>query len=135
MNAYFRTYGLPILITNCSNNFGPYQFPEKLIPLMILNIMEKKPLPVYGDGKNVRDWLYVIDHCEALLTVLEKGRPGQTYNIGGNAERANIDVVRRLCELMDERLDRTGKNASEHLINLSLTGRGMTGAMRSMRPR
>ena len=116
MNAYFRTYGLPILITNCSNNFGPYQFPEKLIPLMILNIMEKKPLPVYGDGKNVRDWLYVIDHCEALLTVLENGRPGQTYNIGGNAERANIDVVRRLCKLMDERLDRTGKNASEHLI-------------------
>ena len=97
VNAYFRTYGLPILITNCSNNFGPYQFPEKLIPLMILNIMEKKPLPVYGDGKNVRDWLYVIDHCEALMTVLEKGSPGQTYNIGGNAERANIDVVRRLC--------------------------------------
>ena len=116
VNAYFRTYGLPILITNCSNNFGPYQFPEKLIPLMILNIMEKKTLPVYGDGKNVRDWLYVLDHCEALLTVLENGRPGQTYNIGGNAERANIDVVRRLCELMDERLDRTGKNASEHLI-------------------
>jgi dTDP-glucose 4,6-dehydratase len=116
VTAYGRTYGLPVLITNCSNNFGPYQFPEKLIPLMILNIMEKKPLPVYGDGKNVRDWLYVIDHCEALLTVLEKGRPGQTYNIGGNAERANIDVVRRLCELMDERLDRSGKDASEHLI-------------------
>ena len=116
VNAYFRTYGLPILITNCSNNFGSFQFPEKLIPLMILNIMEKKPLPVYGDGKNVRDWLYVIDHCEALLTVLEKGRPGQTYNIGGNAERANIDVVRRLCRLMDERLKRSGKNASEHLI-------------------
>ena len=116
VNAYYRTYGLPILITNCSNNFGPYQFPEKLIPLMILNIMEKKPLPVYGDGKNVRDWLYVIDHCEALLTVLEKGRPGQTYNIGGNSERANIDVVRRLCRLMDERLNRSGKNASEQLI-------------------
>jgi dTDP-glucose 4,6-dehydratase len=116
VNAYFRTFGLPILITNCSNNFGPYQFPEKLIPLMILNIMDKKPLPVYGDGKNVRDWLYVIDHCEALLTVLEKGRPGQTYNIGGNAERANIDVVRRLCRLMDERLDRSGQNTSENLI-------------------
>jgi len=116
VNAYFRTYGLPILITNCSNNFGPYQFPEKLIPLIILNIMEKKPLPVYGDGKNVRDWLYVIDHCEALLTVLENGSPGQTYNIGGNAERANIDVVRRLCELMDQRLSRSGKNASENLI-------------------
>jgi dTDP-glucose 4,6-dehydratase len=116
VTAYFRTYGLPILITNCSNNFGSYQFPEKLIPLMILNIMEEKPLPVYGDGKNVRDWLYVIDHCEALLTVLEKGSPGQTYNIGGNAERANIDVVRRLCRLMDERLNRSGKNASENLI-------------------
>jgi dTDP-glucose 4,6-dehydratase len=116
VTAYFRTYGLPILITNCSNNFGPYQFPEKLIPLMILNIKEKKPLPVYGDGKNVRDWLYVLDHCEALMTVLENGRPGQTYNIGGNAERANIDVVRRLCELMDERLDRSGAEASEHLI-------------------
>ena len=116
VTAYFRTYGLPILITNCSNNFGPYQFPEKLIPLMILNIMEKKPLPVYGDGRNVRDWLYVIDHCEALLAVLENGRPGQTYNIGGNAERTNIDVVRRLCELMDVRLDRSGHNASKHLI-------------------
>ncbi len=116
VTAYFRTYGLPTLITNCSNNFGPYQFPEKLIPLMILNILEKKPLPVYGDGKNVRDWLYVVDHCEALLTVLEKGRPGQTYNIGGNAERTNIEVVRRLCTLMDERLNRSGKDASEHLI-------------------
>ena len=116
VNAYFRTYGLPILMTNCSNNFGPFQFPEKLIPLIILNIMEKKPLPVYGDGKNVRDWLYVIDHCEALLTVLDKGRPGQAYNIGGNAERANIEVVRRLCDIMDERLGRSGRSASEHLI-------------------
>jgi dTDP-glucose 4,6-dehydratase len=116
VNAYFRTYGLPILLTNCSNNFGPYQFPEKLIPLMILNILEKKPLPVYGDGRNVRDWLYVVDHCEALLMVLEKGRPGETYNIGGEAERANIDVVQRLCELMDERLDRSGTQASRQLI-------------------
>lgn len=116
VKSYFRTYGLPILMTNCSNNFGPFQFPEKLIPLIILNIMEKKPLPVYGDGRNVRDWLYVIDHCEALLTVLDKGRPGQTYNIGGNAERANIEVVRRLCGIMDERLGRSTENASENLI-------------------
>ena len=87
VKAYFRTYGLPTLITNCSNNYGPYQFPEKLIPLMILNIMEQKPLPVYGDGRNVRDWLYVRDHCDALLTVFAGGRPGETYNIGGGAER------------------------------------------------
>jgi dTDP-glucose 4,6-dehydratase len=87
VKAYFRTFGLPAIITNCSNNFGPYQFPEKLIPLMILNLMEEKPLPVYGDGKNVRDWLYVIDHCDALIRVIEQGRPGETYNIGGDAER------------------------------------------------
>ncbi len=116
VRAYFRTYGLPSIITNCSNNFGPYQFPEKLIPLMILNVMEDKPLPVYGDGKHVRDWLYVIDHCDGLVRVLEQGRPGETYNIGGGAERHNIDVVHLLCHLLDVRLDRSGKKASRNLI-------------------
>ena len=86
MRAYHHTYGLPVLITNCSNNYGPYQFPEKLIPLMILNALEGKPLPVYGDGMNVRDWLFVEDHCEAIRACLDAGRPGETYNIGGNCE-------------------------------------------------
>jgi len=116
VRAYFRTYGLPTMITNCSNNFGPYQFPEKLIPLMILNIMEEKVLPVYGDGKHVRDWLYVIDHCDGLVRVLEQGRPGETYNIGGGAERQNIDVVHLLCHLLDVRLNRSGRKASRNLI-------------------
>jgi dTDP-glucose 4,6-dehydratase len=107
VKAYFRTYDLPILITNCSNNYGPYQFPEKLIPLIILNIIEVKPLPVYGDGKNVRDWLYVADHCDALLKVLEEGQPGETYNIGGSAERQNIEIVHSLCDLLDTRLGRS----------------------------
>jgi dTDP-glucose 4,6-dehydratase len=106
VKAYYRTYGLPTIISNCSNNYGPYQFPEKLIPLMILNIMEEKPLPVYGDGKNVRDWLYVVDHCDALVKVLEKGKPGETYNIGGNSERQNIEIVHLLCDLLDARLMR-----------------------------
>jgi dTDP-glucose 4,6-dehydratase len=116
VKAYHRTYGLPTLITNCSNNFGPYQFPEKLIPLMIMNILEQKALPVYGDGKNVRDWIYVIDHCDALLRVFESGKPGETYNIGGAAERQNIEIVRQLCDALDRRLDRSGKAASHHLI-------------------
>jgi dTDP-glucose 4,6-dehydratase len=90
------------LTTNCSNNFGPYQFPEKLIPLTIRNALAGKPLPVYGDGRNVRDWLYVLDHCEALRLVLERGRAGETYNIGGGAEEANINLVRKLCSLLDE---------------------------------
>ena len=102
VRAYFHTYKLPVLTTNCSNNYGPFQFPEKLIPLMIMNALEGKPLPVYGDGKNVRDWLYVEDHCEAIRTVLEKGTPGETYNVGGNSERANIDVVNTICDLVDE---------------------------------
>ena len=97
VRAYHHTYGLPTLTTNCSNNYGPYQFPEKLIPLMIRNALAGKPLPVYGDGKNVRDWLYVLDHCEALRVVLERGRAGETYNIGGGAERANIDLVNTIC--------------------------------------
>jgi dTDP-glucose 4,6-dehydratase len=100
--AYFRTYGLPVIVTNCSNNYGPCQFPEKLIPLMILNALEGKPLPIYGDGGNVRDWLFVEDHCRALLTVLERGRPGETYNIGGNSERTNLEVVHTICRVIDE---------------------------------
>ena len=100
--AYHHTYGLPVLTTNCSNNYGPFQFPEKLIPLMILNALEGKPLPVYGDGRNVRDWLFVEDHCSAIRTVLERGRVGETYNIGGNSERKNLDVVTTICDLVDE---------------------------------
>ncbi len=99
--AYHHTYGLPVLTTNCSNNYGPYQFPEKLIPLMILNALEGKPLPVYGDGQNVRDWLFVEDHCRALRLVLEKGRPGEVYNIGGRCERTNLDVVRTIAGIVD----------------------------------
>jgi len=114
VKAYHRTYGLPVLVTNCSNNYGPYQFPEKLIPLMILNIVEQKPLPIYGDGRNVRDWLYVIDHCAALLRVFENGRVGETYNIGGNSERRNVDVVHRLCDILDKRLGRSGGEASRN---------------------
>lgn len=116
VKAYFRTYGLPAIVTNCSNNYGPYQYPEKLIPLMILHILQEKPLPVYGDGKNVRDWLYVEDHCEALFTVFEKGRPGETYNIGGEAERQNIEIVYLLCDLLDRRLGRSGKQCSRQLV-------------------
>jgi len=102
VRAYHHTYGLPVLTTNCSNNYGPYQFPEKLIPLMISNAIAGKKLPVYGDGLNVRDWLYVTDHCEAILEVLRKGRPGQTYNIGGCAEMTNLDVVNTICRTLDE---------------------------------
>ena len=100
--AYFRTYGLPVITTSCSNNYGPYQFPEKLIPLMIVNALSGKSLPVYGDGQNVRDWLYVGDHCSALRSVLANGRPGEAYNIGGRNEMTNIDVVNSVCELLDK---------------------------------
>jgi dTDP-glucose 4,6-dehydratase len=106
--SFFRTYGLPVMVTNCSNNYGPYQFPEKLIPLMMMNILEEKPLPVYGNGLNVRDWLFVLDHCEAILQVFEKGIPGESYNIGGNSEYKNIDIVHLLCDIMDRRLGRSG---------------------------
>ena len=99
--AYFHTYGLPVVTTNCSNNYGPYQFPEKLIPLMILNALDGKPLPIYGDGGNVRDWLFVGDHCAAVSRVLEKGRPGETYNVGGNHERTNLQIVDTLCATLD----------------------------------
>jgi dTDP-glucose 4,6-dehydratase len=102
VRSYFHTYNLPTLITNCSNNYGSYQFPEKLIPLMILNALEGKPLPVYGDGQNIRDWLYVEDHCLAIRLVLEKGQPGETYNIGGGAEKTNIWLVNKLCAILDE---------------------------------
>ena len=102
VRAYFHTYSVPTLITNCSNNYGPYQFPEKLIPLMCLNILLGKPLPVYGDGQNIRDWLHVEDHCSAIATVLQKATPGDTYNIGGNNQVKNIDIVEQLCDLMDE---------------------------------
>jgi dTDP-glucose 4,6-dehydratase len=116
VRAYHRTYGFPAIITNCSNNYGPFQFPEKLIPLMICNVLENRPLPVYGKGENIRDWLYVIDHCDALLTVLEKGQVGESYNIGGGAERQNIHLVQMLCDLLDAKLGRDGGNASRHLI-------------------
>ena len=99
--AYFRTYGLPVVTTNCSNNYGPYQFPEKLIPLMIVNALSGKALPVYGDGRHIRDWLYVGDHCSALRSVLADGRPGETYNIGGHNEMSNLDVVNSVCALLD----------------------------------
>jgi dTDP-glucose 4,6-dehydratase len=101
VRAYHHTYGLPVLTTNCSNNYGPYQFPEKLIPLMIHNALAGRALPVYGDGLNVRDWLFVTDHCEAIRRVLAQGRPGETYNIGGNCELTNIDVVTTLCDSLD----------------------------------
>ena len=106
VRAFHRTYGLPVLTTHCSNNYGPYQFPDKLIPLMILKAMAGEPLPVYGDGGNVRDWLYVTDHCAALARVLASGRVGETYNIGGNAELRNLDVVREICRMVDERAPR-----------------------------
>jgi len=101
VRAYHHTYGLPVLTTNCSNNYGPRQFPEKLIPLMITSALAEKPLPVYGDGLNVRDWLYVLDHCDAIRKVLDKGRVGETYNIGGASEKTNLDVVKTLCEMLD----------------------------------
>lgn len=102
--AWHRTYGLPVMITNCSNNYGPHQFPEKLIPLMLINALEGKPLPIYGDGKQRRDWLFVTDHCRAIERVLEQGQPGRVYNIGGNAEMNNLEVVELLCKLLDERV-------------------------------
>jgi dTDP-glucose 4,6-dehydratase len=102
VRAYHHTYGVRTLTTNCSNNYGPHQFPEKLIPLMINTALAGKPLPVYGDGRNVRDWLYVLDHCEAVRLVLERGRIGETYNIGGNCEKPNIDVVKTICSLLDK---------------------------------
>lgn len=114
--AYFHTYGLPTLITNCSNNYGPYHYPEKLIPLMCINILLGKPLPVYGDGQNIRDWLYVEDHCRALDVVIHTGKPGETYNIGGNNEAKNIDLVKTLCAIVAELAPNLPVSPPEELI-------------------
>jgi dTDP-glucose 4,6-dehydratase len=116
VRAWHHTWGLPVLTTNCSNNYGPFQFPEKLIPLMILNALEGKPLPVYGDGLNVRDWLFVEDHCSAIREVLAHGRLGETYNVGGNSERKNIDVVTTICDLIDEMRPDSKIGARRNLI-------------------
>jgi len=115
VRAYFHTYGLPVLTTNCSNNYGPYHFPEKLIPLMIANALAGKALPVYGDGLNVRDWLYVEDHCSAIRTVLANGRVGETYNIGGWNEKTNLDVVHTICDLLDEMAPRAAGSYREQI--------------------
>jgi len=114
--AWHRTYGLPVLITNCSNNYGPYQFPEKLIPVVILKCLAEQPIPVYGNGSNIRDWLYVEDHADAILTVLEKGKTGETYNIGGNNERSNLELVKTICAIMDNYKPRNNA-AYEDLIS------------------
>jgi len=126
--AYFETFGLPLNITRCSNNYGPYQFPEKLIPLMIHNCMQKKPLPVYGDGMRIRDWLHVSDHCSALYAVLTRGNAGEVYNIGGNNERANIDIVRRILlslgageELISYVKDRPGHDRRYAIDNTKIS--------------
>ena len=119
VRAWHHTYGLPVLTTNCSNNYGPYQFPEKLIPLTIANALQGKPLPIYGNGLNIRDWLYVVDHCQGIEAVLQSGRPGEVYNIGGWNEMTNIDIVRAICKLLDEKSPESAKAAGgqhEHLI-------------------
>ena len=121
VRAYHHTYGLPTLTTNCSNNYGPFQFPEKLIPLMILNALDGKPLPVYGDGLNVRDWLYVRDHCRAIMRVLEAGRLGETYNIGGKNEIKNIDVVTTICALLDELRPKAGGRYADQITDRKST--------------
>ena len=113
VKAWFHTYGLPVVLTNCSNNYGPYHFPEKLIPLVILNALDEKPLPVYGQGENIRDWLYVDDHAKAISLVFQKGQPGETYNIGGRNERTNIGVVRTICAILDECRPRKAGRYSE----------------------
>ena len=117
MRAYVHSYGLPAVTTNCSNNYGPYQFPEKLLPLMITNAVAGKQLPVYGDGRQVRDWLYVGDHCSAIRAVLERGKIGETYNIGGRNEQANLDTVHLLCSLLDEMLPNSSHVPHRNLIN------------------
>ncbi len=116
VRAYMHTYGLPASITNCSNNYGPYQFPEKLIPLMVLNALEGKPLPVYGDGQQIRDWLYVEDHCEAIWLALTKGSPGETYNIGGGNQPANLSIVETICDILDELLPNSPHAPHRRLI-------------------
>ncbi len=116
VRSYFKTFGLPTLTTNCSNNYGPRQFPEKLLPLMIHNCVQGKPLPVYGKGQNIRDWLFVEDHCNALMRTLEKGAPGEVYNIGGSSEKTNLETVRSLCKIMDELLPQSPHAPHESLI-------------------
>ena len=113
VRAWYRTFDLPVLISNCSNNYGPYQFPEKLIPLMILNCLEEKPLPVYGTGENIRDWLYVEDHCDAIYTILQKGTIGETYNVGGNNEIKNIQIVEVICDVLND-IHPAGSGKSYH---------------------
>lgn len=124
VRSYGHTYGLPVTISSCSNNYGPFQFPEKLIPLVFVNILEGRPIPVYGDGANIRDWLYVEDHCRGIDLVLERGKVGEVYNIGGNNEWKNIDIVRLLCRLVDERLD--GSEALRKRFSLSPAVKGET---------
>ena len=116
VKAWFHTFELPILITNCSNNYGPFQFPEKLIPLMIIKCLKEESLPIYGDGKNIRDWLYVNDHCNAIYTVLDKGDIGETYNIGGNQEKTNIEIVNTICDALDEKNPSKNFNSYKDLI-------------------
>jgi dTDP-glucose 4,6-dehydratase len=116
VRAWHRTFGLPVTLSNCSNNYGPYQFPEKLIPLMIRNAIARKPLPVYGDGANVRDWLHVEDHCRALDLVVRTGQPGRTYNVGGHGERTNLEVVNSLCDILDELRPRADGGSHKDLI-------------------
>ncbi len=116
VKAWFHTYGLPVIVTNCSNNYGPYHFPEKLIPLIILNALEEKALPIYGKGDNIRDWLYVDDHAKALLLAVKSGQPGETYNIGGSNERTNIQVVEKICEILDEKVPRANGASYKTLI-------------------
>ena len=116
VRAYHETFGLPATISNCSNNYGPYQFPEKLIPLIIMNALAGKPLPVYGDGKNIRDWLYVTDHCEAIWTIMQKGKRGETYNVGGSSEMENIMIVEMICDILDEIAPRSDKHSRRPLI-------------------
>ncbi len=115
VRAWHETYGLPVVLTNCSNNYGPYHFPEKLVPVAILNALAGKPIPVYGDGANVRDWLYVEDHAEALLLALEKGQPGRSYNIGGENERSNLDLVRMICSILDSKSPKRSGTYAEQI--------------------
>lgn len=117
VRAYYRTYDFPAIISNCSNNYGPFQFPEKLIPLIVLNALEGLPLPLYGDGQQIRDWLYVEDHCDALITILDSGHPGQSYNIGGNNQPTNLDITRQICRILDELLPNSSQKPHDQLIS------------------
>ncbi len=135
MRAYQETFGLHTTVTNCSNNYGPYQFPEKLIPLTVVNILLGKPLPVYGDGLQVRDWLHVEDHCAAIALALRRGRPGEVYNIGGNSETTNIEIVRTLCDLVDEHLAASPELRKAFPASPVVSGRHATGLITHVRDR